>query len=152
MLPIEIQQKIIQGMKILNDCNFEIIRSKVGIKILEDAVIDSGYPDIIDINLYQIVARIGYYYAKTYNYEKSVYWLKSLVNTNFDYGKSWETFLKISLPIMPDSLESEKKYWSQLDENLNYLLDNSSNINLNNTLIMDFSFTMLIINLIQYRF
>ena len=131
------EQKLQFGLHKLKLCNYEIAKMKPIIKILKSGIIECGYPDIINPFLFKIATIIGYYYAKTHNYEQSIYWFKHAIQSTYDTDKSWTTFIKLLVPTFP-TLNEEKQHWKKLNNNLDYLL--KTKLSFNNLLIMDTSF------------
>lgn len=133
-----IEDNLKLGINMLNENNFIILKSSSAIDILENTLIQTGFPNKINDEFVKFYLYIAYYYAKTFNYDSAKFWLEGIINSNCTYDKSWNIFYKILIPIIPDSYESEIKYWNQLDKNLSELLNDK--FELNNPMTMDFSF------------
>lgn len=127
-----------KGMMIMNKFEFNINKIEEGITNLEIGLKKLDYPNTVDHELFKIATMIGYYYAKSYNYKKAEYWLKSAIKTGFDTDKSWDTFLKLLVPNI-NTKKEETYFWNNLDSNLDSLLDNLP-VKITNPLLLDDSF------------
>ena len=90
---------------------------------------------------YSAFTMLGYYYGKTHNYEKSLFWLSKAFDLNFKplNDNTWDVFSKIIFPLIPKDYNEEVKTISKLNNDLDTLLA-TPNLQIKNLLILDHSF------------
>jgi len=115
-----------EGLELINKNNSVVSDIAEGIHYLERALCDYE-KDTYSNEEIELIARIGYYYAVTHNYEKAFYWLIKII----DKDKKWGFYLGLLTPLMPKTIEEEKNTLFQLDKRMDFLMTQSiTNINL----------------------